>query len=139
MEAISATGRPVIVPLDVPKPPNVGTPEAALGVPLRELMHWDLAPENPARLVEAGVPIALTTDGLKSPKEFLAAVRKAVERGLDADAALRALTIEPAASRRETVPSPGTSSIVESRSSPSSALRKSSVRQKTFPMLARQT
>jgi N-acetylglucosamine-6-phosphate deacetylase len=96
LEAISATGRPVIVPLDFPKPPNVGTPEAALGVSLRELMHWDLAPENPARLVEAGVPIALTTDGLKSPKEFLAAVRKAVERGLDADAALRALTIEPA-------------------------------------------
>jgi imidazolonepropionase-like amidohydrolase len=96
LEAISRTGRAVIVPLDFPKPPNVGTPEAALDVSLRELMHWDLAPENPARLVEAGVPIALTAHGLKSPKEFLAAVRKAVQRGLGPEAALRALTTEPA-------------------------------------------
>jgi len=96
LEAIRATGRPVIVPLAFPKPPNVATPEAALGVSLGELMHWDVAPENPARLAEAGVPIAFCSDGLKSPKEFLAAVRTAVERGLDAQAALKALTTEPA-------------------------------------------
>ncbi|NQT13609.1 MAG: amidohydrolase family protein, partial [Planctomycetes bacterium] len=96
LEAIRATGRPVIVPLEFPKPPDVGTPEAALGVSLSRLMHWDIAPENPARLAEAGVPIALSGDGLKSPKEFLKAVRTAVRRGLDADAALEALTIQPA-------------------------------------------
>ena len=96
LESIQATGRPVILPLDFPKPPNVGTPEAARNVSLGELMHWDIAPENPARLVQAGVPVALTSCGLKSPKEFLGAVRTAVQRGLEPEAALKALTIEPA-------------------------------------------
>ncbi len=44
----------------------------------------------------AGVPIALTTHGLKDRSEFLKQLRKAVERGLTADAALAALTTTPA-------------------------------------------
>jgi len=96
LDAIHATGRPVIVPLSFPKPPHVGTPEAALNVSLCDLMHWDICPENPARLAQRGVPIALCSDGLESPKEFLGAVRTAVKRGLDPEAALHALTIEPA-------------------------------------------
>jgi N-acetylglucosamine-6-phosphate deacetylase len=97
LDAVKACGRTVIVPLDFPKPPNVGTPEAVLDVSLERLMHWDIAPENPARLVAAGVPVVLTGDGLKDRKTFLGAVRTAVERGLDADAALAALTTRPAA------------------------------------------
>ncbi|REK06754.1 MAG: hypothetical protein DWQ37_22170 [Planctomycetota bacterium] len=96
LDAIKATGRPVIVPVDFPKPPNVATPEAAMNVSLERLMHWDLAPENPARLDAAGVKIALTSDGLKDAGAFLAGVRKAVERGLSPEAALRALTVTPA-------------------------------------------
>ncbi len=96
LEAVRATGRPLIVPVAFPEPPNVATPEAAMEVSLRELMHWDTAPENPARLAAAGVPIAFCTDRLKSPKKFLAGVRKAVARGLDEEVALAALTTEPA-------------------------------------------
>ena len=91
-----ATGRPVIVPVDFPPPPDVGTPEAASAISLERLLHWDHAPENPARLQAAGVAIALTSHGLDSPRAFLAAVRKAVRRGLAADDALRALTVSPA-------------------------------------------
>ena len=97
LDAVKACGRTVIVPLNFPKPPNVGTPEAVMDVSLERLMHWDIAPENPARLVAAGVPIVLTGDGLKDRKTFLKAVRTAVERGLDEDAALEALTTRPAA------------------------------------------
>jgi imidazolonepropionase-like amidohydrolase len=93
---IVATKRAVIVPLDFPKAPNVATPETAANVSLERLMHWDLAPENPARLAEAGVRFAFTTRGLKDASALLGAVRKAVERGLKPDAALRALTIAPA-------------------------------------------
>ena len=93
---VVATGRPVIVPLDFPKPPDVGTPEAAATISLERLMHWDHAPENPARLQAAGVPIALTSHGLDSPGSFLQAARTAVRRGLAADDALRALTVFPA-------------------------------------------
>ena len=59
-------------------------------------MHWDIAPENPARLVAAGVRVALTSHGLKDREQFLKQVRQAVERGLDPDDALRALTVTPA-------------------------------------------
>jgi N-acetylglucosamine-6-phosphate deacetylase len=96
LEAIRATGLPVVVPLDFPKAPAVATPEAAMSVPLDSLMHWDLAPENPGRLDAAGVKIVLTTHGMSDVGSFLAAVRKAVERGLKPDAALRALTTAPA-------------------------------------------
>ena len=59
-------------------------------------MHWDIAPENPARLDAAGVTIALTSHGLRDQATFLAAVRRAVERGLKPDSALKALTTTPA-------------------------------------------
>jgi imidazolonepropionase-like amidohydrolase len=96
LDEIKAVGRPVIVPVNFPKAPNVATPEAALNVSLDRLMHWDLAPENPGRLAGAGVKIALTSRGLRDTGTFLAAVRKAVKRGLKSDAALRALTVTPA-------------------------------------------
>ncbi len=86
----------MIVPVDFPKPPNVATPEAAMDVSLERLMHWDLAPENPGRLDEAGIKIALTSHGLRDAGSFLSAVRKAVKRGLKPDSALRALTVTPA-------------------------------------------
>lgn len=97
LEQVVAAGRTVILPVNFVKPPNVSTIESARHVSLEDLLHWDYAPENPARLDDAGVRITLCTHGLKDVKEFLAGVRKAVSRGLSRDAALRALTIEPAA------------------------------------------
>jgi N-acetylglucosamine-6-phosphate deacetylase len=96
LDAIVATGRSIILPLNFPKPPNVASTETALNVDLEDLLHWDIAPENPARLDKAGVKIAFTSHGLKDQGTFLKAVRTAVERGLPADAALRALTTNPA-------------------------------------------
>ncbi len=96
LDAIKATSRAVIVPVEFPKPPNVATPEAAMDVTLERLMHWDLAPENPGRLAAAGVTIALTSHGLSDAGSFLKAVRKAVKRGLTPQAALAALTTAPA-------------------------------------------
>ena len=93
---LTKAGRAIILPLNFPRPPNVGTAEAALDASLRDLMHWDLAPENPARLVRAGIPIAFTTNGLKAPGQYLDAVKKAVARGLSKDDALKALTVTPA-------------------------------------------
>lgn len=97
LDAVRATGRPMIVPLDFPKPPDVATPEAARLVSLRDLMDWDLAPENPAQLAGAGAVLLFCSDRLEKPDHFLQAVRKAVRRGLDPHKALAALTTEPAA------------------------------------------
>jgi N-acetylglucosamine-6-phosphate deacetylase len=96
LDAIKKTGRAVIVPVDFPQPPNVGTVAAARGVSLEALMHWDHAPENPGRIEKAGITFALTSYGLNDKGTFLKQVRKAVSRGLSKDAALKALTITPA-------------------------------------------
>ena len=93
---VAATKRPLILPLSFPRPPAVGTPEATQDATLETLLHWDLAPENPARLEAAGVRFAFTADRLTSGSDFLKALRKAVQRGLSPTAALQALTITPA-------------------------------------------
>ena len=93
---VRQTRRVIILPLNFPAPPNVATVEAAREVTLEDLMHWDHAPENAARLQQAGISFAFTSHGLKNKSEFLSAVRKAVQRGLPAAEALRAMTIMPA-------------------------------------------
>lgn len=93
---IAALRRPIILPLNFPKPPAVGSAEDARDVALESLLHWDIAPENPARLHAAGVSLAFTTHQLASPGDFLKALRKAVARGLPPAAALKALTSTPA-------------------------------------------
>lgn len=96
LDAIRKTNRPVILPVDFPKPPNVGTIESAMEVSTESLMHWDIAPENPARMAEAGIEFAFCSQGLSDRAKYLSQVRIAVERGLSPEAALRALTVVPA-------------------------------------------
>jgi imidazolonepropionase-like amidohydrolase len=96
-KALAEKKTPIILPLDFPKAPEIERPEQALEFALDELQHWDRAPSNPARLAEAGIPFAFTTEKLGKPeKEFWARVRLAVRRGLSKDAALAALTSTPA-------------------------------------------
>ena len=52
--------------------------------------------KNPALIVGAGIPVAFSTKGTKTPAEFMENLRKAVAAGLTSDAALRALTIDAA-------------------------------------------
>lgn len=93
---IRATGRTVILPLRFPRAPDVSTLEAAREASLEQLLAWDIAPENPARLDAAGVPIAFTSYGLTDRRQFLPSIRKAVRRGLSKESALKALTLTPA-------------------------------------------
>ncbi len=87
---------PLIVPLNFPDAPDVDDPEAALNATLADLRHWYLAPTSPAQLAEAGIPFAITADGLSSLNEFLPNLRIAVDRGLSSTDALAALTTTPA-------------------------------------------
>lgn len=101
LDAIAARGVPHILPLNFPDAPDVDEAEdtnANLNrdVSLEELRHWHQAPENPSRLIEAGVPVLLTSHGQSSPGNLFAAIATAIERGLDADQALAALTTGPA-------------------------------------------
>jgi N-acetylglucosamine-6-phosphate deacetylase len=95
-EDVAALSAPVVVPMDYPKPPNVSTPELADATTLRDLMHWDLAPENAGRLDRLGVKVSLTGHGLEKQSLFLKQMRETSERGLSEDATLAALTTNPA-------------------------------------------
>ncbi|MFH0990634.1 MAG: amidohydrolase family protein [bacterium] len=96
LNAVKNSGVPVIVPLNYPESPTVETPEDALNISLEDLRHWDAAPENAGKLNKIGVTIALTSAQLRDAATFLAQMRKTIERGLPADAALMAVTLTPA-------------------------------------------
>ncbi len=96
LDEIAKTKMPLIVPLNFPEAYDVTDPYDALNVSLRELKHWETAPANPFFIAQANIPFALTTHGLKDPKEFLPALRKAVKYGLSKADALKALTETPA-------------------------------------------
>jgi len=96
LDAVKATGRTIILPISFPKPPNVASTASALDVSLRDMMHWELAPENPARLARAEIPLALTTKGLESLDKFWPSLRKAMHHGWQGTAAHAALTTTPA-------------------------------------------
>jgi imidazolonepropionase-like amidohydrolase len=87
---------PLILPVNFPAAPDAARSEQALNLSLSQLRHWQLAPENPARLAAVGVQFALTTDGLRDRSQFLPNVRKAVEGGLTAETALASITTVPA-------------------------------------------
>ncbi len=96
LDYVRQAGRVVLLPVNFPKAPNVDSPEAAMDASLEDLMHWELAPENPGRLAQAGVTIGLTSYGLSNVEDFLPRIRTAVKHGLMPSDALRALTVNPA-------------------------------------------
>ncbi len=84
-----------IVPLDFPTTPDVED-ENDRNVSLAALRHWHRAPDNPHIMHQSGLPTMLSSHGMGQPTDFLKNLAKAVERGLDPDAALAMVTTEPA-------------------------------------------
>lgn len=95
-DRLARTKRPVLLPARFPDRPKVESAEEALDVSLREMRRYLDAPEAALRLRRAGVPFALTTEGLKNPAELPGNLRKIIEAGLAEDDALAALTTVPA-------------------------------------------
>lgn len=90
---LKQSGSPVVVSLKWPSrlaDANPDEPETMESMTLR-----DSAPSTPAALAQAQVKFAFSSDGL-TPAETLQGVRKAIERGLTEDQALRALTLNAA-------------------------------------------
>ena len=97
LNALKASGRALIVPLNFPEAPKLDNPDAALNVDLSQLQHWEQAPANLTRLAAAGVQFSLTSSGLAEPeKTFWPNLRRAVKAGLSESEALAALTVAPA-------------------------------------------
>jgi imidazolonepropionase-like amidohydrolase len=89
-------GAKLIVPLNFPKGYDVSDPYDARRVSLQELKHWENAPGNAAILHQNGVDFCFTSSDHKTAKDFLKNLKKAVAYGLPKEAALQALTTNPA-------------------------------------------
>lgn len=96
IDEIKKTGVSLILPLRFPDAPDVKDPYTTAGVSLSQLKHWEMAPGNPAVVSKSGIEFSVTSDGLAKPDDFLVALRKAVDAGLDKKAALKAATYTPA-------------------------------------------
>jgi len=86
----------IVLPLNFPGKPDIANPYRAIQYTTEQLKHWDMAPDNAQKLINAGVRIAFTSNGLKDRKQFRKNLASAVRRGLSEDDALAALTTNPA-------------------------------------------
>lgn len=93
-DQIAAKKLSVLVNLKWPEKEKDADPDAEES--LRTLRVRDRAPGTPAALEKAGVKFAFYSDGLTSTKDILKNAKKAIDAGLQRDAALRALTLSPA-------------------------------------------
>jgi imidazolonepropionase-like amidohydrolase len=91
---IAAKKLPVLVNAKWPEAEKDADPEDK--PTLRELRFRDRAPSAPAALAKANVKFAFYSGGLTAPRDVLKAVKKSIDAGLPADAALRALTLSAA-------------------------------------------
>ncbi len=96
LEELKASNASLIVPVKYPKPYDVEDPFAAHYVALKDMKHWELAPYNLARLDEANIEFALTTDGLEKAGDIMSGLKTAIKKGLKKETALKALTYAPA-------------------------------------------
>jgi imidazolonepropionase-like amidohydrolase len=91
---LAAAKVPVLVSLKWPDRARDPDPEAEESLRVLELR--DQAPAVPAALVKAGVKFAFYSGGVERPGELRAAVKKAIDAGLDREAAVRAFTLSAA-------------------------------------------
>jgi imidazolonepropionase-like amidohydrolase len=93
-DVLKQSGTPVLLSLRYPA--KAADSDPAQEEPLRVLEMREKAPQSAGALSKAGVKFAFYSDGLATTREINAAVRKAIEAGLDQTAAVRALTLTPA-------------------------------------------
>ncbi|HEY0355782.1 MAG TPA: amidohydrolase family protein, partial [Flavisolibacter sp.] len=96
IKEMKATGATFILPLNFPQAQDVEDPADARFVSLTDMLHWEMAPSNPAAFEKAGIPFCLTTSDLRDVRTFMTNLRTAFNYGLSETAALNALTKTPA-------------------------------------------
>ncbi len=85
---------PLLVSVNFPERPRDADPEA--DEPLRILRLRAEAPQNPARLYQAGVKFAFHSGGLSNARDYIRNVARAIRAGLPENVAVWALTIHAA-------------------------------------------
>jgi hypothetical protein len=93
-EELKQANVPLLLNLRWPERARDADPEAEDNY--RSLEMRDKAPSAPGILAKAGVKFAFYTGGIERPRDVMRAVKKAIDAGLPADQALRAMTLTPA-------------------------------------------
>ena len=96
LKSIKATDATIVIPINFPEAYDVKDPYISRQIPLSDLKHWELAPSNPFFLASEKIPFCISSAGNKSAESFWSNLRKSIQRGLSPQAALKALTVEPA-------------------------------------------
>ena len=68
----------LLVPVNFPAAFDVDDPFLAQKISLNKMRYWNQAPANPKAIAAAGIKFAFTSSDLKSVKDFLTNIRKAV-------------------------------------------------------------
>ncbi len=95
IKELKATKAVFIIPVNFPDAYDVEDPYDALQTDYDDLLHWELAPSNPAVLAKANIDFAITMQHSKT-KSFMTNIRKAIKNGLSETNALKALIHTPA-------------------------------------------
>ena len=95
IEALAQIDRPFLIPVNFPEAPNVKNAQSRESVALRDLLHWDLAPTNPAAAkCECSI---LSHHRWTGRCRFILGPSQACDQcGLNPDTALASLTTVPA-------------------------------------------
>lgn len=86
----------LIVTLNFPEAYDVSDIYKARNITLGELMAWNLAPSNLQKLQDNNLNFCITTADCKNKATWWKNLRKAIQRGLSEENALKALTYNPA-------------------------------------------
>ena len=86
----------LILPVTFPEAPCVDNSYQAEQVNLEDLRHWELAPTVFSELHAREIPVAITSEGIKSKEKFFKNLAKSIHYGLDKTIALKSLTYTPA-------------------------------------------
>lgn len=107
IDRIRESGADVVLRIDLGEQPKIEPQapserlEAEIKPPRRQqddlLQRWEARAATAARLHEAGIRFAFSTQGLDKPDDWLTPVRQLIKHGLTPDAALAALTQDAAA------------------------------------------
>jgi imidazolonepropionase-like amidohydrolase len=91
---LKAAGVPVILNVKWPVKEKDSDPEE--NPSMKTLQLRDKAPTTPAALAAAGVPFAISSEGIEAPKDVIKALKKSIDVGLKPADAIRALTLSAA-------------------------------------------
>ena len=95
-DALKEENARIVLPIVFPDAFDVSDPYISRLIPLSQLKHWELSIMNYKELLQRGIPIAISAEGLKDSKQFWTNLRQIMATGVTKLEILNSLTAVPA-------------------------------------------